>query len=178
MLPWSRKLSQPLTRLLFAVGAVAIAGLWVAILLGDFRDAAPVDQTAGEGELRASTIQASFVGTARCAECHADKASDHATSGHSKTFHTVEDLSIPTQLHGQSYVDPIRSTTLEYQKEGDGLSVRIPEVSGKLSVLPVSLHERFYGIATVVGFTVLEDDHGWTKAWRYSGVTGTRAGSV
>jgi hypothetical protein len=131
MLPRSRKFSQPLTRLVFAVGAVAVAGLWFAILLRDSQDAETVDQAAGEGEIRESTIQASFVGTARCAECHADKASDHATSGHSRTFHKVKDLSIPTQLHGQNYVDPIRHTTLEYQKDGAGLSVRIPEVFGK-----------------------------------------------
>ena len=130
MLPRPGKLSQPLTWLVFAVGAVAVAGLWLANLPRDSHDVESVDQTAGEGEISTSTIQASFVGTARCAECHAGKAADHATSGHSRTFHNVEDLLIPTRLHGQSYVDPIRHTTLEYQKEDAGLSVRIPEIFG------------------------------------------------
>jgi len=129
MLPRSRKLSQPPTRLLFAVGAVALAGLWLANLPRSSHDADPVDQSADE--IRSSASEASFVGTTRCAACHADKVSDHATSGHSKTFHMVEDLSIPTQLDGRTYVDPIRQTSLKYEKEGDGLSVRIPEVFGK-----------------------------------------------
>jgi hypothetical protein len=129
MLPRPGKLSQPLTWLVFA--SFAVAGLWVANMPRDSHDVESANQTAGKDKIRVSTSQASFVGTARCAECHADKAADHATSGHSSTFHMVEDLSIPTQLDGQSYVDPIRHTTLEYQKEGDGLSVRIPEVFGK-----------------------------------------------
>ncbi len=129
MLPRSRKLSQPLTRLLFAVGTIALASLWLANLQRGSHDAAPVNQPVDE--IRSSANEASFAGTTRCAECHADKAADHATSGHSKTFHMVEDLSIPTQLDGRTYVDPIRQTSLKYEKEGDGLSVLIPEVFGK-----------------------------------------------
>lgn len=129
--PRSRKLFKHLTRLVFAIGAVAAAGLWFANLPQDAHDAEPADQTADEGEIGTPVIQASFVGTARCAECHADKAADHATSGHSRTFHEVKDLPVPTQLHGQSYVDPIRRTTLEYQKDSAGLSVSIPEIFGE-----------------------------------------------
>lgn len=129
MLPRSRKLSQPLTRLLFAVGAVSLASWWFAILQRGSHDADQVDQSVDE--IRSPANEASFVGTTRCAECHADKALDHATSGHSKTFHMMEELSIPTQLDGRTFVDPIRKTSLKYEKEGDGLSVRIPEVFGK-----------------------------------------------
>ncbi len=82
------------------------------------------------GKVTESAIASDFAGTDRCAECHADKAADHKTSGHSHTFHTVENSPIPALLDGHSYVDPIRGTTLRYAQEGSGVSVRIPEVFG------------------------------------------------
>ena len=123
----SGKFTAP-TWALLLTGFAAVVGVSLAVWLPDPDEAMPRNETPVETASFGNT--ATFVGTTRCAECHSDKALAHTTSGHSKTFHKVEDLPIPTQLDGQSYVDPVRETTLKYEKEGDGLSVRIPEIFG------------------------------------------------
>jgi len=113
---------------LLLVGLAVAAGVSLTVWRPDPYETLSLDEPPVETASRGG--DATFVGTTRCAECHADKAADYETTGHSRTFHVMEDSPIPSQLDGQSYVDPIRETTLRYEKEGKGLAVRIPEVFG------------------------------------------------
>tara|TARA_R110002072_G_scaffold303140_1_gene495629 strand:+ start:130540 stop:131796 length:1257 start_codon:yes stop_codon:yes gene_type:complete len=124
----SRKIARVWQRFGFLFGVVVIAGVSVATWWSA-RDETmrPDDPPVG---LTQSGADVNFVGTARCAECHPDRASDYRTTGHSRTFQVMEDSPIPSRLDGKRYVDPIRKTELEYRKEGAGLAVRIPEVLG------------------------------------------------
>lgn len=123
-----RKIAPAWKRLVFLVGVAVIAGVSAATWWPGTDEARPLDDPPIG--LAQSGADATFVGTSRCAECHAEKASDYKTTGHSRTFQVMEDSPIPSRLDGQRYVDPIRKTELEYKKEGAGLAVRIPAALG------------------------------------------------
>lgn len=71
-----------------------------------------------------------FVGSTRCAECHADQAADYEASGHARTFHSAADSPVP-DMDGRSFFDKRREATFQYHATAGEVSVSLPEVFGE-----------------------------------------------
>lgn len=120
--------SDLLVRSMLAVGLLAAAGAvyWYGVGGGVGRRTAspPSPQEAPV------TYPSGLVGTARCAECHADQAAAHAASGHSRTFHRTRDSAIALSLCSQVVERSGVYGRFEYACDEEGLLVGIPEFFG------------------------------------------------
>jgi hypothetical protein len=97
------------------------AGVWWF----GFRSPAP---GPGEPETPAST--AGLIGAQRCAECHAEQATAHALSGHSRTFAATHDSAVAQALCGQSVPAFGHYGRFEYECDDEGLMVGVTERFG------------------------------------------------
>lgn len=88
----------------------------------------PSDTSSGSSRTAAP---AQVVGTATCAECHAENAALHATSGHSRTLRPASDVSFRDELDGLTYTDPVRHIDFHYAASNDSVTVSIPEMFGE-----------------------------------------------
>jgi hypothetical protein len=73
---------------------------------------------------------ATYVGTARCADCHAPQAALHAQSGHASTFAETWDSDVARRLCGRSAELAEGYGRCEYDCDLQGLQVRMPDRLG------------------------------------------------
>jgi hypothetical protein len=106
--------------------------------------------------------QASFVGVARCADCHESIARNYGRTGHASTFHRTADSHVAHALNGRTFHDAERGFDFKYKfDETSGLSVGVPERFGEQFELPFALGSKqhaqtFIGITpTIDGSTVV-----------------------
>jgi hypothetical protein len=114
--------------LLVAAGACAVAVLLWRVNLPD-RAQAPQPLAWQSSGGRETGL---YVDERACAECHPDKAADHAQSGHADTFHLAGDSRFAKVFDGKSFRDPERAYHYQYDLDDErNLWVSIPELFGQ-----------------------------------------------
>ncbi len=69
-------------------------------------------------------VTVNFAGDAACAECHAREYEAHLRSGHSRTATPMAQSALAQRLASQSYTDPRRQQTFQFELVGDQFFVR------------------------------------------------------
>lgn len=117
-----------------AVTLVLIVGLFAAVAVwrADRRPDHDALLQPAAPPSKATTLDVrQFAGSQACAECHADIATAHQTSGHAHTFHPTAEFDLAATFHGQSFVDPVRGAQFRYHIDEGGLSALLPETFGE-----------------------------------------------
>jgi hypothetical protein len=118
-----------------------VAAMTVLVLLyglsmwfGFFRSApdlrSDLDATVAPGP-GTSQAPAKILGSQACRDCHSEIYDRYATSGHSNTFHSTDQLALARHLDGVSYHDTVRDQSFTYSFDSNGLSVALPSVFGE-----------------------------------------------
>lgn len=69
-------------------------------------------------------VEVNFAGDAACADCHTREYEAHLRSGHSRTLTKMADSDLAQRLASQTYTDPLRQQTFQFELDDDRFFVR------------------------------------------------------
>jgi hypothetical protein len=110
------------------IGLVALVAVGAGVLV--WLRARSGERSGAVIESAKASDENSYVGDARCAQCHPGEAFRHSRSGHSRTLAAAADSAAARFMDGKSFHDGERGIDFHYRLTDEGLVVTAPEEFG------------------------------------------------